>query len=169
MVLDTNVLLSGVISPNGIPAILIQAWIDNRYTLVSHALQFAEFREVSRREKIKALVKPHEAGRLLNRITSLAEIPVRLPPVQRSRDARDDFLLALCEAGAADRLVTGDKDDLLVLRRHQRTTILGAAEFAMELGLHGVTAGCAVSVDSVRSSPQTWRVRYAVRRIRRFR
>ncbi len=114
---------------------MIKKWIDTRYTLVTKELQFAEFREVSRRDKIKALVRPFEAGRLLNRIGALADKPVGLPPVQRSRDPRDDFLLALCEAGGVDRLVTGDKDDLLALRKHKRTIILSAAEFARELGL----------------------------------
>lgn len=135
VVLDTNVLLSGLISPNGVPALLVQAWIDNRFSLVSHDLQFAEFREVSRRDKIKVLVRPFAAGRLLNRIISLAEVPDRLPAVQRSRDPRDDFLLALCEVGKVDRLITGDKDDLLALRRHRQTTIATAAEFAQELRL----------------------------------
>lgn len=135
VVLDTNVLLSALISPNGAPALLIQAWIDNRYTLISYELQFAEFREVTRRDKIKALVRMSEAGRLLDRIRALAEIPKRLPPVQRSRDPRDDFLLALCEIGEVDRLVTGDKDDLLALRSHQRTAIVSAADFVRELNL----------------------------------
>lgn len=135
VVLDTNVLLSALISPNGIPALLVQAWIDNRYTLVSHELQFAEFREVTRRDKIKALVRPSEAGRLLNRIGALAEMPERLPPIQRSRDPRDDFLLALCDVGDVNRLVTGDKDDLLALHSHGRTAIVSAVQFAQELEL----------------------------------
>lgn len=134
VILDTNILLSGLIAPNGLPARLIDAWLDRRFTLVSHELQLDEFRAVSRRDKIRALVRPSEAGRLVNQIAALADMPERLPPVARSRDPRDDFLLALCEAGAADRLVTGDKDDLLVLKRHAAATILTAATFASELG-----------------------------------
>lgn len=135
VILDTNILLSGLITPNGTPARLIDAWLDRRFTLVSHPIQLDEFRAVSRRDKIRALVRPSEAGRLLNQIAALAEMPTRLPPVQRSRDPRDDFLLALCEASSADWLVTGDKDDLLALRQHGTTRIVTAALFAAELCL----------------------------------
>ena len=134
VILDTNILLSGLIAPGGVPARLIDAWLDRRFTLVSHPLQLDEFRAVSRRDKIRALVRPSEAGRLVNQIAALADMPERLPPVERSRDPRDDFLLALCEAGAVDRLVTGDKDDLLALKRHGAATIVTAAAFAAELG-----------------------------------
>jgi predicted nucleic acid-binding protein len=42
----------------------------------------------------------------------------------------DDFLLAMCEAGDADYLVTGDKSGLLALDRHKATRIVSAHEFA---------------------------------------
>lgn len=135
VILDTNILLSGLISPSGIPARLIDAWLDRKFTLVSHALQLDELREVTRRDKIRALVRPFEAGRLVNQIAVIAEMPERLPPVERSRDPRDDFLLALCEAGKADWLVTGDKDDLLALVRHAETAIVTATHFARAQGI----------------------------------
>ena len=135
VVLDTNIFLSGLISPDGVPDRLIRAWLDRRFLLVSHSLQLDEMREVSRREKIRALVRPVEAGRLVNQIARLAEIPTSLPIVKRSRDPSDDFLLALCDVGVVDRLVTGDKNDLLALKRHGTATILTAAAFARELGI----------------------------------
>ena len=135
VILDTNILLSGLIAPAGVPGRLVDTWLDGRFTLVSHSLQLDEFRAVSRRDKIRALVRSSEAGRLVNQIAALAEMPEWLPPVERSRDPRDDFLLALCEAGAADRLVTGDKNDLLVLQRHGAATIVTAAAFAAELSI----------------------------------
>ena len=135
VILDTNILLSGLIAPSGLPARLIDAWLDRRFTLISHPLQLDEFRAVSRRDKIRALVRASEAGRLINQIAALADMPERLPPVERSRDPRDDFLLALCEAGTADRLVTSDKDDLLALKRHGAATIVTATAFATELGI----------------------------------
>jgi putative PIN family toxin of toxin-antitoxin system len=133
VILDTNVLLSGLISSAGIPARLIDAWLDDRFTLVSHALQLDELRDVSRRDKIRTLIRPSEAGRLVNQIAAIAEMPKRLPAVQRSRDPRDDFLLGLCEAGRADWLVTGDKADLLAFGRHGVTRIITASAFAERL------------------------------------
>ena len=135
VVLDTNIFLSGLISPDGVPDRLIRAWLDRRFLLVSHSLQLDEMREVSRREKIRALVRPVEAGRLVNQIARLAEIPTSLPILKRSRDPGDDFLLSLCDVGVVDRLVTGDKNDLLALKRHGTATILTAAAFARELGI----------------------------------
>nr|WP_299849979.1 hypothetical protein [Sphingomonas bacterium] len=91
-------------------------------------------RELTRRDRIRARLKPAEAGRLINQIKALAEMVDRLPPV-RSRDPRDDFLLALSEAAKADLLVTGDKDDLLSLERHGSTAIVTAASFGQTLGV----------------------------------
>lgn len=109
------------------------AWLDRRFTLVSHSLQLDELREVSRRDKIRRVIRPSEAGRLANQIAAIADMPAALPPVERSPDPRDDFLLGLCEAGAADWLVTGDKDDLLTLKRDRRTNIVTAGTMASQL------------------------------------
>lgn len=137
VVLDTNVLVSALLSPGGMPARLVRAWLDERLTLVSHPLQLDELRDVTRRDRIRAHIRPAGAGRLVNRIARLAELPDTLPPVERSPDPRDDFLLALCEAGAADWLATGDKADLLALERHGKTRIVTAARLAAELGVEG--------------------------------
>lgn len=137
VVLDTNILLSGIISPAGRPASIVEAWLDRRFDLVSHPLQLEEFREVGRRPRIGILIAPAEAGRLVNQVKLVAEMPDALPAVERSPDPRDDFVLALCEAGQADWLVTGDKADLLALGRHGQTRIVTAAIFAEELGLAG--------------------------------
>jgi len=135
VILDTNVLLSGLISPNGIPARLIEAWLDRRFVLVSHALQIDEIRDVSRRDKIRTLVRPAEVGRLVNQIGLVADMPADLPYVRRSPDPRDDFLLGLCDAGRADWLVTGNKDDLLALERHGSSRIATAATLADQLAI----------------------------------
>src|SRR3546814_11394655 len=111
-----DVVSSDLISPGGVPSQLIEAWLDRKFILVSHALQLDELREVSRREKIRSLIRPSEAGRLINQISAVAQIPVALPNVARSPDPRDDFLFGLCEAETADWLVTGDKDALLSLK-----------------------------------------------------
>jgi predicted nucleic acid-binding protein len=71
----------------------------------------------------------------MNQIERLAEMPAALPAVRRSPDPHDDFLLALCEAGRAEWLVTGDKADLLALASHAGTRITAAAALARELRL----------------------------------
>jgi putative PIN family toxin of toxin-antitoxin system len=128
VILDTNILLSALISPSGPPARLVDAWLDGAFALVSHPLQLDELREVTRREKIRQLISAPLAGRLVNQIALVATMPDALPPVARSPDPRDDFLLALCTAGPADWLVTGDKGDLLALGSHGPARIVTAVE-----------------------------------------
>lgn len=60
----------------------------------------------------------------------LAEDADPLPRVERSAGPDDDYLLALCEAGNADYLVTGDKNGLLGLDTHKSTRIISARDFA---------------------------------------
>jgi len=79
---------------------------------------------------ISTRIKPYKAGRLVNQLKQLAENIGSLPRVERSPDPSDDFLLALCEAGQADYLVTGDKSGLLALDRHKATRIISASDFA---------------------------------------
>lgn len=135
VILDTNILLSGLISGAGIPARLIEAWLDGRFVLISHPIQLDEIREVTRRNKMRALIRPIEAGRLVNQIARIADMPASLPSISRSPDPRDDFLLALCEAGRVDWLVTGDKKDLLALERHGPARIATAATLARHLAI----------------------------------
>ena len=103
--------------------------------LVSHALQLDEIREVTRGDKMRVLIRSNEVGRLVKQIALVADMPAPLPHVRRSPDPRDDFLLSLCQAGKADWLVTGDKDDLLALKRHGNTRIVTATVLAEQLGM----------------------------------
>lgn len=135
VILDTNILLSGLISGGGIPACLIEAWLDRRFVLVSHTLQLDEIRDVTRRDKMRRLIRPHEVGRLVNQIGLVADMPATLLHVRRSPDPRDDFLLGLCQAGNADWLVTGDRNDLLALKSHGNTRIVAAMILAEQLGI----------------------------------
>ena len=48
--------------------------------------------------------------------------------VDRCRDSKDNFLLALAEDGNADYLITGDRD-LLVLEKHLTTRIVSFSNF----------------------------------------
>lgn len=127
VVLDTNILISALISPKGPPHQIYQAWLGKRVELLTCAEQLAELREVTRRVAIRLRIKPAEAGRLMNDLRSLANVIRELPTVQRSPDPADDYLLALSEAGNATYLVTGDKSGLLALKKHGVTRIITAA------------------------------------------
>ena len=114
---------------DSVPDLLLQAWLADRFTLLTHDIQIVELRVASRLEHVRTRIRPAEAGRLVNQIRDKAEILDRLPNVHRSADLLDDYLLALCEAGRANHLITGDKAGLLVLGAHGSTTILTARAF----------------------------------------
>lgn len=124
VILDTNVLVAALIAPNGPPHNLFEAFLGDRFTLVTGNMQIEEFSRVTRYPAIRSRIHPAQAGRMLNAIRSLA-INIENPPTQSvSRDPHDDFLFAMAQAGEADYLVTGDKADVLALVRHGKTQIV---------------------------------------------
>lgn len=129
VILDSNILLSALISPEGIASRIVDAWFASRFELLTHEVQLDELREVTRRDRIRVRLRPAEAGRLINRLYASAVFVGRLPRTARSADPADDFLLAMCEAGEADYLVSGDKTGLLALARHGRTAIVTTRGF----------------------------------------
>lgn len=124
VILDTNVLVAALIAPAGPPHQLFEAFLGDRFTLITGDMQIEEFSRVTRYPAIRSRIHPAQAGRLLNAIRSLA-VNIKNPPIQSiSRDPHDDYLFALAQAGEVDYLVTGDKADVLALERHGRTQIV---------------------------------------------
>lgn len=124
IIVDTNILLSALINPHGLPAQLIDAWHGARFQLVTSQDQLLEVGEVARRPALRKYLVPAHVGRFINDLRELAEVIVRLPHVDRSRDPGDNFLLAMAEASNAEYLVSGDKRDVLALKSHGRTHIV---------------------------------------------
>ena len=135
LVVDTNVLVSALISRQSAPYAIYQGWRDKKWRLYTCEVQLSEIREVNRRIAIAARIRPSEAGFLLNSLRHLAVLEHELPEVKRSPDPNDDFLLALAQASRAQYLVTGDKSGLLALGQHQGTHIVSASWFVQR---HGV-------------------------------
>lgn len=130
VVLDTNILVSALIVPAGYPAAIYNAWENGKFTLLTCAEHLAEVRATLQKPRVAAHIEPYKAGRLVNQIKNLAANIAHLPRVRRSSDPDDNFLLALAEAGEASYLVTGDKSGLLALKKHKRTQIVTALQFA---------------------------------------
>ena len=135
VVLDTNVLIAALISPHRPPDRVFQAWLSGVFTLVTSVEQLEEFRRATRYSRLRPLIEPAAAGTMLNTLATVATVLKKLPAVDRSRDPGDNFVLAMAEAGEADYLVTGDRKDLLALKRHHRTHIVRVREFLKVLGL----------------------------------
>lgn len=135
VVLDTNVLISALLSPGQPPALLLDAWLDNRFELLVSRQQLAEIGRVTRYPGLKSRIRRAEAGRLVNLLGELATNIAAPIEVEMSRDPFDDFLLGLAISGAADYLVTGDKAGVLALKRVGQARIVSARDFCRTLKL----------------------------------
>lgn len=136
VVLDSNVLLSALLSPHGWPDTIYRAWQKDRFNLVTSAAQIDELRRASRYAKFKNVLQPHRVGTMINNMR-LSIMLNALPPLPKGievNDPNDAFLLAMAWAGEADYLVTGDhRAGLLQRGSHGRTRIVTPVTFCAEV------------------------------------
>lgn len=132
VVLDTNVLLSALISPHGAPDAIFRAWRAARFELVTSNTQLDEMRRASRYPKLKAILQPHRVGAVINNMHRALVLDT-LPPVPDDiavDDPNDAYLAAMALAARADYLVTGDRRAGLLRHGHiGRTRILTPSAF----------------------------------------
>jgi putative PIN family toxin of toxin-antitoxin system len=129
LVVDTNILVSALISGTSLPAYLITLWREGQFDLLTSVEQLDELMRVTRYPKIRARLAPFLAGRLINELRKVAITLERLPTITVCSDPFDNYLLAMATAGSADFLVTGDKRDLLGIGRYEGARIITVREF----------------------------------------
>ncbi len=132
IILDTNVLLSGLLIAQGPPAKLLDAWERRLFTLVACEELIAELREVTGRPFFKARLRASAVELLAAGLLDFSLFCEHLRSGPIAPDPKDSFLLALAEASAADFLVTGDKK-LQSLRRHKSTRIISPSSMTSVL------------------------------------
>lgn len=128
VILDTNVLLSAFFKTESLPYKLVQAWIDDRFLMVSSNDQIEELVRVCRYPKVRELISPAEVGWLVNRLRDRTVLLKKYPLVEVSGDPADNYLFSMAEASSADYLVTGDKSGVLAFNRHKTTQIVTARQ-----------------------------------------
>ena len=131
-VLDTNVLVSGLVAERGAPRQILDAWLEGRYTpvtslyLVEELVHVLSYPRIARRIHLDE----EELGAILAGLLSTAEVTpgnLHLPGV--TRDPKDDPVVACAIEGEADYIVSGDQD-LLVLGTYGGVQVVTPRQFA---------------------------------------
>jgi putative PIN family toxin of toxin-antitoxin system len=108
IVLDTNVLISGLINIAGIPAQIVNLLINGRITLLYDSRILKEFEEVLGRKKFgfkRSVVAP-----LLDYIKNEGEYITAEPTNKPFADNDDKMFYEVAKTARAKYLVTGNKD-----------------------------------------------------------
>jgi len=136
VVLDTNVFVSSLLSTEGTPAQLLNAWREGRYVLVTSPAIIAEVVEVLESPRIskKYLIRHQDVENLVDVLKTDAVLVPGEAGVKGSvpRDPRDEMFLACAIDANADCIVSGDRH-LLDLQTFRGIPILTVNEFAEEL------------------------------------
>ena len=127
VVLDTNVLLSGLAQPGSVPGKIVAAWRHGSLEVVLSHCILEELRRVLPRLRQRHGLTDAEIADLVDCLAFEAEL---VEPAQQAEPALTDVmdLPVLCTLSAAEAawLVTGDKALLALVPRHR---VLTPAQF----------------------------------------
>jgi putative PIN family toxin of toxin-antitoxin system len=131
-VLDTNVLVSGLVAEQGPSRRILDAWLESLYTLVTSPYLVEELIHVLSYPRIAKRLRldEEELAAILAALLSKAEVTsgqLRLPGV--THDPKDDSIVACAKEGKADYIVSGDQD-LLVLGEYEGVQVITPRQFA---------------------------------------
>jgi uncharacterized protein len=131
-VLDPNVIISALLSPDGAPARALLAWLRGEFELVVSPLLLAELERALAYPKLRKRIEPQDAHHIIELLSSSADSAAdpKAPRV-RSRDPGDDYLIALASSSSA-LLVSGDRH---LLELDKALPILSPARFLERLAL----------------------------------
>lgn len=123
VVLDTNVLLSGIAYPASVPGKILSAWRHGSIEVLLSVFILEELRRVLPRLSNRHGLTSAEIEDLVDALSLQAEIIEPLPVADPElRDIDDQpvlgTLLAALKTSNADYLITGDKDLLVLAERY---------------------------------------------------
>jgi len=128
IVLDTNILISALITTGTPPDLLYRDWIDRRFELITSNAQMTELAAVLRRPRLQKHIDAAAAAAIVSTIDTRALLIEELPDVELSPDPKDNPILATAIAGKADLVVSGDKKHLLALNHVENIPIVTARD-----------------------------------------
>lgn len=125
-VLDTTVLISGYITPRGIPGEILRRWRAEAFTLVVSVQLLFELQRVLERPKFRRYLDPEALP--IDELRTLAELVTPIDVTAVRDDPSDDIVVGTAVAAHADVIVSGD-DHLLGLNIYRGIKILTPRRF----------------------------------------
>jgi putative PIN family toxin of toxin-antitoxin system len=117
VVIDTNILISYLISPEGALSRLVNAWVRSRSLEVfTSEYQIAELKRVARYERIRRFVTDAQVSAFVTLLRRRGTVVKPSRVLRVSPDEDDDQIIAIALEAGASYLVSGDGDDLLALK-----------------------------------------------------
>jgi putative PIN family toxin of toxin-antitoxin system len=138
IVVDTNVLVSGVVNPTRIPGLVIEAAARGTCTLVITAKLWSELEGTLGYARVREFIARHGGETsvpvAVARLQTLAHfVPTESPTAQWfPEDPADNWVIQCAITGAADYIVTGDRA-LLALGRVEGIPTVSPREFIDEI------------------------------------
>lgn len=126
VVLDTNILVSGLLSPFGAPAEIVRMAASGILELCYDARILSEYRSVLLRPKF-SFDQVH-VGDLLDQIKTCGHIVAAKPLLKKLPDLDDEPFLEIALSGKARCLVTGNLKHFPAMKR-QGMLVLSPTEF----------------------------------------
>ncbi len=135
LVVDTNIIVSGLITTDTPPAKILDAVKNKKVVLLVSDEVVVEYLRVLNYPRIRKYKKITDEV-MINLAALFVEVTERvevLSIVKKSKDIDDDKFLSLAIDGKAHFLVTGDKADLLSLKKIDHIPIITAREAVEKL------------------------------------
>ena len=132
LVLDTNVLVSTLLTPGGTSDRAVRAAIAADATLLYDGRMLAEYRSVLSRPKFTAAIRPAAREQLLSALVAGGELVETRDEDLRLPDPDDVPFLQVALSGGADALVTGNARHF---QPSQRVRIVSPSGLLLLLGV----------------------------------
>ena len=133
LVLDTNVVLSAILKPDGLQRLIFQTALSPFCEVFVSAPILAEYEDVLSRKRFK--LQLDEVQAVMNLIKTTANIVTPKNIVTASVDPDDNMFLECAEEAEANYLITGNKKHFPV--KWKRTKVVSGREM-MNLMLRGL-------------------------------
>jgi uncharacterized protein len=127
LVIDTNILISGLMSLNSLPQQVFDYATSQAILLMSDEVQ-SEIENVISRPKLQKYITLERRTKFLSELSQQVERVTINQQTRACRDPKDDKFLDLAVCGEANYIITGDTD-LLDLHPFQNISIIKAANF----------------------------------------